>query len=275
MLQSFDILGRTVGMYGIATVVGMFLAFLLVYFPNKKKGISFDEALMSGVSALIGLTILGHFLYGITRLPAFFHVLSSHFSEIGSLWNFILLLAETFGGMVFYGGLFGFLIGIYFYCRFTRKDKRLYFNAFAPGLALFHVFGRIGCFFGGCCYGIEYHGPLNVLFPKSAIIGYANSDIADFTRFPVQLLESGLEFLLCIALVILLKKFGNKFSLIKIYLFSYSIIRFSDEFLRGDKIRGFWGPFSTSQWISLIIFVVITGLFIKDKLLKKQEGKGE
>lgn len=275
MFQSFDLFGRTIGMYGITSLMGMFFAFLIVFLPNRKKGLTFDDTLLSGFSAIVGLMVGGHFLYGITRLPALFNVLINHFSEIESFWNFILILGETFGGMVFYGGLFGFLIGLVLYCRFTRKDVRTYLNAYAPGLALFHAFGRIGCFLGGCCYGIEYHGPFSVHFPESAILGYANADIADFTRFPVQLLESGLEFLLCLFLVILLIKFGNKISLIKIYLFTYSIIRFSDEFLRGDYIRGFWGPFSTSQWISLIIFIVTGGLLIKDWKLKKQESKGE
>ncbi|MEO5667019.1 MAG: prolipoprotein diacylglyceryl transferase family protein, partial [Bdellovibrionota bacterium] len=40
-----------------------------------------------------------------------------------------------------------------------------------------------------------------------------------------------------------------------IYLVAYSLIRFALEFLRGDETRGNWGPLSTSQWISIPLFV--------------------
>jgi prolipoprotein diacylglyceryltransferase len=42
-------------------------------------------------------------------------------------------------------------------------------------------------------------------------------------------------------------------------------VRFSTEFLRGDAIRGVWGPFSTSQWISLALFVYTVTRFIIKK----------
>lgn len=275
MFQSFEIFGREIGMYGLVTVVGIFIACFLIYMLNRKKGISFDELLMASIFSLIGMVVGGHLLFGLSRIPNFIEFLLTRSDELGSVWGLFLLIGETFGGMVFYGGLLGSLFGLFLYCHFNRKSKRLYFNAFAPGFALIHAFGRVGCFLGGCCYGVEYHGPLHVHFPEIAIIGYANADIADFARFPVQLLESGMELLLCIMLVVLFIKFGNKISLMKIYLFSYSILRFFDEFLRGDKIRGFWGPLSTSQWISLFIFIVVSILFIKDKYSSHKKNSSD
>ena len=35
------------------------------------------------------------------------------------------------------------------------------------------------------------------------------------------------------------------------YLLLYAPVRFVLEFLRGDPARGFFGPLSTSQWLSL------------------------
>ena len=35
----------------------------------------------------------------------------------------------------------------------------------------------------------------------------------------------------------------------------YPVVRFSLEFLRGDEIRGFLFGLSTSQWISILLFV--------------------
>lgn len=41
----------------------------------------------------------------------------------------------------------------------------------------------------------------------------------------------------------------------------YSVGRFLLEFLRGDINRGFWGPFSTSQWLSLLVLLVFGAFY--------------
>ena len=63
-------------------------------------------------------------------------------------------------------------------------------------------------------------------------------------------------FLFFVVLLLIYLKKGDAFPVTPVYLICYSVIRFFDEFLRGDVARGIWGPFSTSQWISLVIFVV-------------------
>jgi phosphatidylglycerol:prolipoprotein diacylglycerol transferase len=50
-----------------------------------------------------------------------------------------------------------------------------------------------------------------------------------------------------------MKKGIMKGKLAFVYLGVYAIVRFSDEFLCGDEVRGFVGPLSTSQFISLFI----------------------
>ena len=63
------------------------------------------------------------------------------------------------------------------------------------------------------------------------------------------------------------KKLSGK--LMYVYLLSYAVIRFLDEFLRGDKIRGFVGPLSTSQFISVLMFVTVTVILIVKAVKKK------
>jgi prolipoprotein diacylglyceryltransferase len=80
------------------------------------------------------------------KTPCFFFYLHEHPEVLDSAGMFFSLLGDTFGGMVFYGGLFGGIIGLRLYTRFLHKNNRLYQNAFAPAYALIHAFGRIGCF---------------------------------------------------------------------------------------------------------------------------------
>jgi phosphatidylglycerol:prolipoprotein diacylglycerol transferase len=73
--------------------------------------------------------------------------------------------------------------------------------------------------------------------------------------FPVQLLEALMLFALAFcALVLLLKKKELPFFLL--YLIFYSVIRFALEYLRNDKGRGFIGPLSVSQFISIFVFII-------------------
>ena len=122
-------------------------------------------------------------------------------------------------------------------------------------MPLFHAFGRIGCFLAGCCYGKKLSTPI--------VIG-----TIEFARIPVQIIESMAEFILFIVLFILSKK-NRDIDLLRIYLVIYAVIRFADEFLRGDKIRGIYGGVSTAQWISLIILFVYGLEYIKGRYSKK------
>lgn len=67
----------------------------------------------------------------------------------------------------------------------------------------------------------------------------------------MQLYGAGLELLLFICLYRGCRRKSDGYRLLGFYLFLYGLARFGLEFLRGDAYRGFWGPFSTSQWISL------------------------
>ena len=102
--------------------------------------------------------------------------------------------------------------------------------------------------------------------------------INDVQRFPVQLFEAGLNLALFFVLAHLLKKNKFKGGLFAIYLVIYSIIRFFDEFLRGDSYRGFLFGLSTSQIISILIFIGAVIFLVvrnKKKINNKQVYKTE
>ena len=120
-------------------------------------------------------------------------------------------------------------------------------------IPLFHAFGRIGCFFMGCCYGKE-----------SSLLGieFENSPIAPnhVPLIPVQLFEAAAELLLFFFTAFSAYRKKNGFFLLGIWLVAYGLIRFVTEFFRGDDYRGFIGALSLSQVIS--IFTAISGVFV-------------
>ncbi|MBC74843.1 MAG: hypothetical protein CME64_02390 [Halobacteriovoraceae bacterium] len=155
------------------------------------------------------------------------------------------------GGFVFYGGL---LAGLLFSILFAIKTKQELkaFNIFIPGLCIGHAVGRLGCLMAGCCYGIDFNGPLSV-------------HLHGADRFPVQLLEAIVVF--TFGILSLKERWQGHQNLALGYLAFYSIGRFIFEFLRGDAIRGIWfGFISTSQIVSLFISgLVMAFLFYRSR----------
>ena len=67
----------------------------------------------------------------------------------------ILSLSTLRAGGIFSGGLALALVVTFLYMRRYKLPALLTADCFAPGLALGHAIGRLGCFAAGCCWGAE------------------------------------------------------------------------------------------------------------------------
>lgn len=177
-------------------------------------------------------------------------------------WS-LLTISSLFehGSMTFYGGFIGALLCTSFYILLNKISWLLVWDLGIPSGFLGLSIGRIGCFLNGDDYGIEI---LTQPQPWWSVIFSNHPD--RIPRFPVQLLESGLVLFLVVSLVLLLKKNkSTQFSVGTVGslgVAAYCVLRFFDEFLRGDE-RGwfmeavFAQTFSTSQGLSLLCFFVL------------------
>jgi phosphatidylglycerol:prolipoprotein diacylglycerol transferase len=152
-------------------------------------------------------------------------------------------------GFVVYGGILGGIFTGYIYCKKKGLNFLQQLDLFVPSIALAQGFGRIGCLLAGCCYGEETHGWFGIIFHESEL---APNGIK---LIPTQILESVFSFALFFVLIILAKKQRSNGFIASLYLLLYSLGRFIIEFYRGDIIRGSIGILSTSQFISLLVFV--------------------
>ena len=152
MFPSFEIFGRQIGMYGVMTVIGFAVCFLVGSRLIKRFDINIYDFALTMVAAGVGLLIFSSLVYGLTHIRLLIAAFS-HIDRIGwsGLWE---IVKYCFGGIVFYGGFIGGAIGILIYTKFAKdvKDHRDHLlDIYAVLTPLFHVFGRIGCFLGGCC----------------------------------------------------------------------------------------------------------------------------
>lgn len=156
-------------------------------------------------------------------------------------------------GSVFYGGLLGALAIVYIASQKRGLDFAQVGRLFAPGLSLFLALARLGCFLGGCCYGIPFTP------------GLAMAHSPHIPRLPVQLLEAAF----CALLFLLFARLARqgKPRLLSAWLCAYASFRFCMEFLRAGYTPRLLG-LTLSQWISLgLLFSIILPVLVH-KLLK-------
>lgn len=255
MLPTLNLGGYHIASYSFFIFVGIILgAVFAVQYFSKFYNIKKEDIIYCILYAIIGLGIGAKLLYIVTNIP----FLINNYTTLDITDTLLKMLT---GGFVFYGGLIGGVLGIFIYSKQFKISFKDLLLILLPTVPLVHSIGRIGCFFAGCCYGIEYNG--------IGAITFYNSDFAPngIPLFPTQIIESICLFIIFIILLVFYKKFLNTTKIIGLYCVMYSMTRFTIEFFRGDVIRGIYLNLSTSQWISIIIFII--GIII---LLKKTKN---
>lgn len=158
------------------------------------------------------------------------------------------LEAHVHYGYTFYGGLLGacaFLIPALSVQGFSLSHSA---DRLAPVIPLAHAFGRLGCWFAGCCYG-----------KVCTVYSFA-------FRFPTQL--SSAAFLL--ALFAFLQWRTVRVNRFYIYLWAYSIWRFLIEFVRDDpRGRLLTGFLSPAQEISVAVLFGTALVFVANRHLRQ------
>ncbi|MCL2434162.1 MAG: prolipoprotein diacylglyceryl transferase [Clostridia bacterium] len=254
MFPEFTVFGKTLYVYPLISVLGFFAAGLYFLYRTKKAGQDENTMIVLLLWSGLGVLMGGHMMYGFTQAKTFWYLIT-HLSEIKSFRDFLDAAVLVFGGSVFYGGLIGGMLVGRYYCKKKELSWAVVTENIAPAIPLFSVFGRIGCFLGGCCYGVQ----CKVGFTYTHSMA---PDANGVVRFPIQLVEAGLNAIIFLVLNRLLKKGKFKGSLLAIYIASYAVARFVIEFFRGDVYRGFLLGLSTSQWISIGLLVACGGYLI-------------
>lgn len=253
--ELFSIGSFTVYSYGLMMAVGIITCVLVAERRAPKFGLDGERIFDLAVWGVIGGVLGAKILYWIVE------------------WKSIAadpsLLLDIGNGFVVYGGLIGGVFGGWLCCRVKKLNFLRYLDLAVPSIALAQGFGRIGCLMAGCCYGRETDSWFHIVFHESHI---APNGVP---LIPTQLISSVANFAHFALLAWLAKKTKGDGQLAGVYLICYSVGRALVEMLRDDP-RGAVGRFSTSQFISLFIFVLGVAMFFYfgKKGRTKPEGSG-
>ena len=240
--QLFHIGGFAVPTYGILVATGVLLGLWISVRNSARQGIKPENAWDFGIAVVLAGILGSKILYILVD----WKIYAEHPKEIFSL-------STLQAGGVFSGGLIGAFIVAWWFLRKYNMPALATCDAFAPGLALGHAVGRIGCFSAGCCYGKPTTHFWGITFTNPLANANAGTPL-NVPLEPTQLIESAAELIIfgILAWMFARKKFDGQ--VFGAYLFLYGIARFLIEFLRDDPGRGgpyFGGALSGTQLISI------------------------
>lgn len=244
VLITLKLFGRQIEIasYGVCISTGILLATILCIYRAKP----FFEKPGDLISDLLFYLLIPGFLGA--RL---FYIIAEykHFFEEPMSYIF------SRSGFVFYGGLIFGILGSIVFCKLKKIDWKRLGDICVPGLGIAHGFGRLGCFFNGCCYGKECSAPWGVQFYQ---LYEHNIYKIDGLYFPVQLIEVAFAFLMALGSYLIIRKESGKKGLgLLTYLTGYAIFRFIIEFFRGDNRGLSFLHLSISQLISIGLLVIV------------------
>src|SRR4051794_39986017 len=152
---------------------------------------------------------------------------------------------------VYQGGLLLACITAALYVRHHNLPGWRTADVFAPGVAIGHGIGRLGCFAAGCCWGKECDRPWAVTFTNRSANELTGVPL-HVPLHPTQLYEAASELLIFGLLYWQFHRSHKDGSTIGWYLVLYSSVRFLVEFVRNhEQALPFGLPLSITQWIAL------------------------
>jgi phosphatidylglycerol:prolipoprotein diacylglycerol transferase len=246
----FDLGGFTIYAYGVLLAAAYLLGLQFALVRARRRGLDAQRVMDLGIwiiiSALVGAKLL---------------LLVVDFRQFTQNPRDMLGLARS--GGVFYGGLIAAVIVALLYLRRHKLPLWTTTDVFAPGIALGHVVGRLGCLMAGCCFGRPTSVPWAVTFRDPAALANVGTPLG-VPLHPTQLYEAGAEALILIFLLTFERR-GRPFPgrTFWTYLLLYGVSRFFIEFYRGDSRGRVFDMLSTSQFVSVILVpLAIVMLFV-------------
>lgn len=258
------------------------VAFCIYFFYARHRKFPSEDAvnffIICLISGLAGALLL-HIAMTLPGLIADWKVLVAPLP----LKEAVEAVSQRLGGMVFYGGFIGAVLGVLIYTKLAKVPLLQYADLLVPVVPIAHAIGRVGCLLGGCCYGVQVapSNPLSIVYPACSLGAPAGVHL-----LAVPPIESCCNLLIAGVLFLYSKHTSTPTSasdsgntditlknrvpgrVVALYALLYAPVRFILEFFRGDEIRGVYDGISTSQIISIVVFAGAAALFFAAPKLK-------
>ncbi len=261
--------------YGFMLMIGFIVALYIVRLRAKAEGMDPDRITDLGIYTIFMGIAGGRLFYVIQNFGVYKH-------------NLLDILKIYEGGLVFYGGMISAIAALIIILKIRKLPILKTIDIIAPSLAIGLVFGRIGCFLNGCCWGDVCSPDLlwAVSFPKSvdalnmidgspAFLHHLEkglvsvSDSHALPIHPTQIYASLGNLAIFLILNAFFKYNKRDGEILMLFCILYPILRFCMEILRDDTPPLFDG-LTISQNIIIIVFVAGSALFAMGRVKLKK-----
>ncbi|HUK61820.1 MAG TPA: prolipoprotein diacylglyceryl transferase [Dongiaceae bacterium] len=157
--------------YGVMMAVAFLVGTWLGLREARRLGLDEDRLVNVILITLVASILGARALYVI-----------EHLAEFRREWGGVFALWQ--GGLTLYGGIVAGTFAGLASARRLGLPRWVVADALTPSLALGTMFGRIGCFLNGCCYGRPTTLPWGVKFPPGS---FASLEFGDTPVHPSQL----------------------------------------------------------------------------------------
>ena len=177
----------TVYTYGVLLAAAYLLGLRLAMSRAKSRGLDPNRTLDLGIAIIISALVGAKLLLLLVDFDRFRQNPGELFSIVRS-------------GGVFYGGLIAAVAVAFWYMWRHKMPLWTTCDVFAPGIALGHAVGRLGCLMAGCCYGRPTNVPWAITFTNPEAAANVGTPLG-VALHPTQLYESAAEALILVLLL--------------------------------------------------------------------------
>jgi phosphatidylglycerol---prolipoprotein diacylglyceryl transferase len=236
--------------YGVLVAIGFMVGLAVAGWRARSEGIPAEQISDLGVWLIIAGMLGGKL----------FHIIF-FWDDFIAGWRAdgVRSLRE---GFVFYGGFICATVAAVVYTRRKQLSLAKLADIFAPSIALGHAFGRMGCFFNGCCYGKPCALPWAVTFPPPHIM-------AGVPLHPTEIYEALGNLVIFAGLSLFYRHKRFDAQVWWLYVLSYGVLRLLVEFFRGDYDTFYFGVLTIGQIVAITMIVVASlALWLSPKTVK-------
>lgn len=253
--------------YGFMLMVGFLVVVFVARIKAKSEGLNSEDISNLGIYTIFVGILGGRTFYVIQNLGSYKH-------------NILDIFKIYEGGLVFYGGLLASIAAVIVYTKIRNLPVLKTIDIIAYAFALGIIFGRIGCFLNGCCWGdvCSPDLPWAVTFPKSVDansiidgspaflhhLGLGLVSVSDSSSLPIHPTQiySALGNLSIFFIINAFFKHRRRDGEITLMFCAlYSVMRFTIEIFRDDNPPLFDGM-TISQNASILVLAASVTLFI-------------
>ena len=248
----------TLHSYGFFLILGFGIATWNACLEAKRRGYDPNIVLDLMLPMLVVTVAACRVVYVLLNRDQF-----PNFERVFEVWN---------GGLSFHGIFPGSVAVVAYFAHKNKMRFGALADILAPSVFLGYVFGRLGCFFNGCCYGYACDLPWAVRFPMEE-----NRAILTPPSHPTQLYSAALA----IGLFFLMQRAKtapkwNQFpgQITLLFFALYAVERFFIEFFRAGATARylFNSPFTEAQWASIF---GLMGIAIFWRVLSARAAKAQ